>query len=416
MASVGWIFFSKEHREKVGTILDLLRPEGMVDELGIGVIRDVFANQMFPGINTIQTRAKYFFIVSYILWELQNKTTLLKNRSASKYLDDREHEIMWKLGDKYREIKGSGVIGVSKRKNTRDSRLMRRPSAIYWSGLTRLGFMNNRGLGVDSFLKNNAVSSIESLISKIAVADDEQGDDASADFENRLGLNVRLLEKDWEAKESIELTYHEADIFQHKIIDHCSGLLIAELLENHALYEVFELGANFKEFARKSIGISMPEEIKKQIILAHDFSEVMFGAHIAYNAWVQFAKYKNWDEIQEIDEWDVWIKGLKDNLIDEATFDMSNIIQNESLRNAKGFTKIFVMQWWELVKKGLCTLEETKMLIETQEYNNKRYKSRLQSEKLDDVIQNKWIGFGQLDYRFRQTQKILDDIKTGLKI
>jgi hypothetical protein len=63
MASIGWIDFSPAHRERVGTILELLKPEGMVDELGIGSIRDAVADNLFPGISTIQTRAKYFFIV-----------------------------------------------------------------------------------------------------------------------------------------------------------------------------------------------------------------------------------------------------------------------------------------------------------------------------------------------------------------
>ena len=63
MAQIGWIDFSPDHRDRVAAVLDMLKPEGVVDELGIGSIRDAFADQMFPGISTIQTRAKYFFIV-----------------------------------------------------------------------------------------------------------------------------------------------------------------------------------------------------------------------------------------------------------------------------------------------------------------------------------------------------------------
>ncbi len=38
MAELGWIDFSPKDRSRVGSILDLLRPEGQVDELGIGTI------------------------------------------------------------------------------------------------------------------------------------------------------------------------------------------------------------------------------------------------------------------------------------------------------------------------------------------------------------------------------------------
>ena len=57
---LGWIDFSKEDRQKALDVINLLSEQGAVDELGIGVIRDAFANYFFPGTSTIQTRAKYF--------------------------------------------------------------------------------------------------------------------------------------------------------------------------------------------------------------------------------------------------------------------------------------------------------------------------------------------------------------------
>ena len=62
---LGWIDFSKEDRNKVFNVLNLLSEEGVLDELGIAPIRDAFSNIFFPGITTIQTRAKYFLIVPY---------------------------------------------------------------------------------------------------------------------------------------------------------------------------------------------------------------------------------------------------------------------------------------------------------------------------------------------------------------
>ncbi|MEX2417466.1 MAG: DUF6361 family protein [Actinomycetota bacterium] len=35
----------------------MFREEGSVDEIGVGVIRDAFADMFFPGTSTIQTRA-----------------------------------------------------------------------------------------------------------------------------------------------------------------------------------------------------------------------------------------------------------------------------------------------------------------------------------------------------------------------
>ena len=66
---LGWVDFSKEDREKVLDVMNLLQEQGAVDEIGIGLIRDAFANMFFPGTSTVQTVAKYFLIVPYILKE-----------------------------------------------------------------------------------------------------------------------------------------------------------------------------------------------------------------------------------------------------------------------------------------------------------------------------------------------------------
>lgn len=102
MAAIGWIDFSPSDRNRVGSVLDMLRPEGMVDELGMGTIRDALANQMFPGFSTIQTKAKYFFIIPYILQDYQAlKPSQRRGKTVMKYLEDQEYEIMWELAEKY---------------------------------------------------------------------------------------------------------------------------------------------------------------------------------------------------------------------------------------------------------------------------------------------------------------------------
>ena len=68
---LGWIDFSKNERNKVLSVLDLLSEAGTLDELGIAPVRDGFANLFFPGTSTIQTRAKYFLIVPYALKDLE---------------------------------------------------------------------------------------------------------------------------------------------------------------------------------------------------------------------------------------------------------------------------------------------------------------------------------------------------------
>src|SRR5580765_4172151 len=113
MASLGWIHFSRSFRDRVNTVLDMMDEEGMVDELGVGAFRDAFADIFFSGISTIQTRAKYFFFVPYLIKDYLNLSSNRQN-GLDKYLYEAEHEVMWKLAAKYNFDRnaGSGVIGI----------------------------------------------------------------------------------------------------------------------------------------------------------------------------------------------------------------------------------------------------------------------------------------------------------------
>lgn len=57
----GWVDFSESEREKMHNIIKLFEQQDTRDELGLGSIRDAFANLLFPGTSTIQTRIKLLF-------------------------------------------------------------------------------------------------------------------------------------------------------------------------------------------------------------------------------------------------------------------------------------------------------------------------------------------------------------------
>ena len=73
---MGWIDLSTRDRNRILSVLSLLSIPGAVDELGTGVVRDGFSDVLFPGTSTIQTRAKYFLLVPYILMELEKEKNM----------------------------------------------------------------------------------------------------------------------------------------------------------------------------------------------------------------------------------------------------------------------------------------------------------------------------------------------------
>ena len=66
-ANWGWVDFSTKDRNRIAAIMSQLREQGVLDELGIGVLRDAISDQLFPGLSTLQTRAKYFLFTPVIV-------------------------------------------------------------------------------------------------------------------------------------------------------------------------------------------------------------------------------------------------------------------------------------------------------------------------------------------------------------
>jgi hypothetical protein len=406
MASIGWIDFSPTHRNRIGSVLDLLRPEGMVDELGMGTMRDALANQLFPGISTIQTRAKYFFIIPYILFDYQTaKPAQRKGKTPSKYLENREYEIMWQLAEKYNYVEGNGVIGISKKK---PYKIVRRPSAIYWNGLYTYHFIDTHGLAAESFLKQAVNPSMESLLSYIPLGDDSAGDDGDAEYENffRIKVSPKL---NWSENLTVDLHKDEAEFFQDRIVSIAKNKLIAELLIDDNLWQTFISTDNFMQFARVAVSLSISDSLKMMLTLAHDFSELMYGSHLAYNCQLHHKVFNS--EFYDSD-WYKWQKSVEGNMLDYKNFN-PDLLFGYSI-TTRGTTTKFVKEWWEQTQLNFPDLNKRDSMVKQQEAIVKGGKARLSWDKTDDVKENKWLGLQHFDYRFNQARTILKDIRTGL--
>ena len=65
-SSIAWIDFSEQDRRQMIEIVSLFKDRDTRDELGLGSIRNAFADLFLPGTSTLQTRARYFFFVPWI--------------------------------------------------------------------------------------------------------------------------------------------------------------------------------------------------------------------------------------------------------------------------------------------------------------------------------------------------------------
>ena len=406
MAQFGWIDFSPKDRQRVGTILELMKPSGQVDELGIGTIRDGLADRLFPGISTIQTRAKYFFIIPYILQDfLRMPASERSKKTPSKYLDDREHEIMWDLAEFYTsrgEENTSRVIGITKK---RGERIVRRPSEIYWNGLNKFKCIDSKGLSGNAFLNNANNYSLETLAHSIGEEDNK--DDSDAEFENFFNVKVPIKEN-WEKDLDLSMSYEEASYLRESIKD-LDDTLLAFIISNQEVYDEFKITNSFSDFAKYCVKQDLSNELRRDIILAHDFAELMVGAHLAYNQELQNHFYKSnpFDE-----KWNDWYDNFKQRMIAPEYFDPNSLFMHTNPNKAGRF----LGEWWKLVNADtLDTLEKSKIL-KRQEKKAKGIKARIYNNKRNDVKEAVPLGLGRLDYRFGNAKIIINDIFDGLKI
>ena len=79
MSAFVWLDYSERERRKMLDVVDLFREHDTRDELGIGSVRDAFADMLFPGTSTIMTRARYFLLVPWTYQRLEK----LRVRSAA---------------------------------------------------------------------------------------------------------------------------------------------------------------------------------------------------------------------------------------------------------------------------------------------------------------------------------------------
>jgi len=123
-SSFTWLDYSEQDRRKMLDVISLFREQTTRDELGIAAIRDIFANLFFPGVSTIQTRARYFLFIPWIYQDLISRKTT--SQQVGGKLRQQEVDLINILAGR---ADNDGTIGkVSK------AALKRLPSSVYWYG------------------------------------------------------------------------------------------------------------------------------------------------------------------------------------------------------------------------------------------------------------------------------------------
>lgn len=390
---LGWIDFSKTERNKILSVLDLLSESGTLDELGIAPIRDGFANLFFPGTSTIQTRAKYFFLVPYALKDLELSNETNPNRFL-RALNETEKM----CGETLLDINPNenGIIG--KRSLQGGKWVKRTPADIYWAGLRKYGIFTGGNISLSEYVRAScAIKNQKSNLTKLgnrndSVEENETDDKNAGNIFKMQFWKMPLYQRSWRDKIQMSLTKEEGEFLREQIISTCPDSMLSYILENR-MTEILDL-ENFSDLG--AIINKFPKQMQDEYALALSFSDFLFVARTLYNIIISDGQNVQANDIFE---------DLKEIMAELADIDIDFI-----------FTKLYIYKtdlknFIKKLQEGMRNndVEEMKKAIKAREIMLKG-QSRAKTAHPGEFNPNDWIGGGELDYRFNNAKTIIRDI------
>jgi hypothetical protein len=399
-----WIDVDESSRRSMLNFIDQFRDQGTLDELGIGAIRDAFADFFFPGTTTVQTRARYFLFVPWIYQYLERRQ--ISSLEMAKYLKKGELDLL-------EAMKDAGV-GEGERLIGRQSgaALQRWPSNIYWAGLGAWGIRQFDGSQeryhrwLDTY-----------HLQRKKRSQDAEFDGATAVPPN-WDPNLPAIPEDFPDGSIMDLRVEDAEYLVHRIRMNCPDSMLTALLRDKTALDAPAVWL----LPRLS---ELPALLTTQINHARWFATLIHGANLQY--YWQLAKLANHEDRAATGE-----KLLRQWVVDLSQewdgFMAWSKMRNEfwasaALREARvpDRARRFVNSWIDLaVKLGptneLYDSNAAAQLIKDRERETKgearaRLWNRRQLERWDPID-----APGLLEYRWGIASWIIGDIQSGLGI
>jgi len=400
-SSFSWVDFADEDRQKMLNVIQLFREQDTRDELGVGSVRDAFADYFLPGTSTIQTRAKYMLFVPWIYLELERQR--VRSPEIAAKARNKEIQLIYVL---LKSSDTAGVIGKDAK-----GKLQRLPSSIYWTGLASWGIrlfggsqdQYHRHLdGYYRTLKRNEVYSSELELS---------GRHIPPNWHRGIPQPpARMMEE-----ASLQLTKEEAQYLQEQIIFHHPKSLLAKLVSLDQHHSVDFL------WDHPAVHL-LTEGLRRDLLHARNFSEAIHGAALLYNLMLAEA-IKSDDLIAKYEEQlRSWRKKIEKRWNDFVGWhaNISAFWHLDAFKQARiaKATMTFVNEWLNCVFRAtdVGKIPENayvQALIRNREYQLKGNRARLGNP----AALKQWSGASghiQLNYRWGNVSVIVADILDGM--
>lgn len=398
-SSFSWLDYSEQERRQALDVISAFNEHDTRDELGLGSVRDAFAEILFPGTSTIQTRAKYFLFIPWIYLGLEH------HMAHSDEISRRARHDEIKLIDAL--CKGNeteGVIGIEAR-----SDLKRLPSNVYWQGLAAWGVRIYPG---SQSQYHRSLNTFHQGGRRTLLNDD--GEPVDGHITHNWHTGIPAAEEDFLHQTTFKLARKHAEYLQERIMARAPGTLLSFLVQDgrdSVEVEFVWEHPQYNEF---------PPNCREQLEHARNFSETIHGAQLFYNLLLAIKSQDDERSEKYANDLEQWFAGLKSRHESLSQWDRQHfwkVVVSKGARVAVP-TRVFIDTWLDIALNAQSihsVIEDRRAqsLIARRENSLKGKLSRLENPRSLELWSGK-AGTAQLDYRWRVTQRIVTDILAGL--
>jgi hypothetical protein len=397
-SSIAWIDFSEQDRRTMMEVVSLFKQRDTRDELGLGSIRDAFADLFFPGTTTLQTRARYFLFVPWLYHDYERRQV-----SSSKVADRLKRDEITLIQALQTAGDSDGVIG-----KVSGASLHRFPASIYWNGLRRWGILRYPGAQsqyhrwLDRFYERQRSRQFT----------EDHGEPVEGWGDGNWDPGLPQAPPDFPGQADFQITPAEAAYLRERVLLSCPDSLLATLLD---------CGKPVEDVAfiwQHPQSGEFPGEQQAWIAHARNFSQVMHGAILLYN--LMLAELSQSSDL--VDWYKTGLATWQDEL--EACSAVLAAWEREAFwrlvtgsSQIPGRTRAFVSVWLRTLFtdgqwRHLATSREARALVRDRETWLKRGRSRFESQRHLEMWSGV-AGIARLDYRWPIARRITNDILRG---
>ena len=404
-STLGWLDSSEHERRSVMELVSALTEPGTLDELGIGTIRDTIADTLFPGTSTIQTRARYFLFIPWILQMVED--------GSPRGADDRARRLQLQLRnalDRAHDPNEPGVIGREARET-----LQRWPLDIYWLGLARWG-IRRHPVSISAYFASLGRPSPWRLLGRALDEPVEGRRDEAADSIPGNWAPIPPPPDGFPEVASFTLSADEARFLRERVVLTHPDSLLAHILQTDEGVDVYSATYPWDHPATHIA----PASAREWLHDARLFSLVHQGAVLLYNLMLA-RKLKSEDNINEFSAGlAAWSKSIANAGSDLERWNRASMWERLLGANPRlrARTREFADRWYELAAtqrgRSIGDSAEAQRLIREREHALKGGRARLTYAEARDRSQ----GFptsARLEFRWTQVRRITSDIMSALE-